>query len=110
MNNILETQRKMNSVERKLMCKSHGQWVVKTTGTIALGALAAVVGVGNVTAHADTVTPVATQSTPAVNETVSTPTQAQQAITVVPVVTQANNAVNQAVTALRPSIVADGEK
>ena len=40
-NNISETQRKMNSVERKLMYKSHGQWAVKTTGTIALGALAA---------------------------------------------------------------------
>ena len=43
-NNISETQRKMNLVERKLMYKSHGQWAVKTTGTIALGALAAVGG------------------------------------------------------------------
>ena len=107
-NNISETQRKMNSVERKLMYKSHGQWAVKTTGTIALGALAAVAGAGNVTAHADTVSPVATQSTPAVNETVSTPTQNQQATTVSPVVIQANNTVNQAVTTSRPSIVAGG--
>ena len=107
-NNISETQRKMNSVERKLMYKSHGQWAVKTTGTIALGALAAVAGAGNVTAHADTVSPVATQSTPAVNETVSTSTQDRQATTVAPVVTQANNTVNQAVTTSRPSIVAGG--
>ena len=107
-NNISETQRKMNSVERKLMYKSHGQWAVKTTGTIALGVLAAVAGAGNVTAHADTVSPVATQSTPAVNETVSTSTQDRQATTVAPVVTQANNTVNQAVTTSRPSIVAGG--
>ena len=45
-NNISETQRKMNLVERKLMYKSHGQWAVKTTGTIALGALGALAAVG----------------------------------------------------------------